>query len=72
LAIWSLVVSAVSLVFGWFCFGWLTGIVGIVLGVFALNQIKQTGQAGHGLAVAGIAVGGAALVISAIGFWLIW
>jgi uncharacterized membrane protein len=32
-------------------------IVGIVLGVIALNQIKQTNQYGRGLAIAGIAVG---------------
>ena len=41
-------------------------IVGIVLGVLALNQIKETRQSGHGLAVAGIAVGIASLIISII------
>ena len=50
-AIWSLVASLVGLVC---CIG---SIVGIVLGVLALNQIKETRQGGHGLAVAGIAVG---------------
>jgi|SRR5271165_7228145 len=71
LAIWSLVTSIVSIFLGWFCIGWLTGIAGVVLGVLALNQIKQTGQPGRGLAVAGIAVGAAALVISLIGsiYW---
>jgi Domain of unknown function (DUF4190) len=33
------------------------GIVGIVLGIVALTQIKRTGQGGRGLAIAGIAVG---------------
>jgi len=41
-------------------------LVGIVLGVIALNQIKQNRQGGHGMAVAGIAVGVATLIISII------
>ncbi len=45
-------------------------IIGIVLGVVALNQIKQTRQGGYGLAVAGIVVGVASLVISLI--WMIY
>ena len=60
LAIWSLVASLAGLV----C--WFTSIVGIVLGVIALNQIKETRQAGHGLAVAGIAVGVGVLIIMSI------
>jgi Domain of unknown function (DUF4190) len=62
LAIWSLVASLVGL-----CCG-IGSIVGIVLGAIALNQIKQTRQGGHGLAVAGIAVGVASLIISIIWF----
>jgi Domain of unknown function (DUF4190) len=65
LAIWSLVSSLVGL-----CCG-IGSIVGIVLGIIALNQIKETSQrgtpqGGHGLAVAGIAVGVASLIISII------
>jgi len=37
-----------------------------VLGIVALNQIKQNHQGGHGLAVAGIAVGALTLVFSFI------
>jgi hypothetical protein len=40
----------------------LISIVGIVLGVVALNQIKQTRQGGYGLAVAGIVVGSITLL----------
>ncbi|MGH3677049.1 MAG: DUF4190 domain-containing protein, partial [Mycobacterium sp.] len=58
LAIWSLVSSLLGLVC---CPG---SVVGIVLGVMALNQIKERGQGGHGLAVAGIAVGIGALLLS--------
>ncbi len=60
LAIWSLVASVIGVVCG------IGSIVGIVLGIIALNQIKQTPQAGRGLAIAGIAVGAASLVISLI------
>lgn len=60
LAIFSLVASCVGLLCG---FG---SIIGIVLGVIAMNQIKRTGQQGRGLAVAGIAVGAVSLVISVI------
>lgn len=37
------------------CF--IGSIVGIVLGIVALSQIKQTRQGGHGMAVAGIVIG---------------
>ena len=60
LAIFSLVASCVGLLCG---FG---SIIGIVLGVIAMNQIKRTGQQGRGLAVAGVAVGAVSLVISVI------
>ncbi|MEI7914951.1 MAG: DUF4190 domain-containing protein [Mycobacteriaceae bacterium] len=62
LAIFSVVASVIGLLCG------VGSIVGIVLGVIALGQIKRTGQDGHGLAVTGIAVGAASLVISAV--WL--
>jgi hypothetical protein len=64
MAISSLVASVVGLLCG------IGSIVGIVLGVVALNQIKQTRQAGYGLAIAGIVVGVATLIISMI--WTIY
>lgn len=64
LAIGSLVASVIGLLCG------IGSIIGIVLGVIALNQIKQTRQGGYGLAVAGIVVGAASLVISLI--WMIY
>ena len=60
MAIWSLVASA----FGLVC--WISSIAGIGLGIAALNQIKERRQGGHGLAVAGIAVGVATLIIGII------
>jgi uncharacterized membrane protein len=64
MAISSLVASVVGLLCG------VGSIVGIVLGVLALNQIKKTRQAGYGLAIAGIVVGVATLIISMI--WAIY
>lgn len=69
LAIGSLVASLVGLPFAFFCFGIfgaIGAIVGVVLGIVALNQIKQTGQEGRGLAIGGISVGGAVLAIALI------
>ncbi|EUA50227.1 hypothetical protein I553_9517 [Mycobacterium xenopi 4042] len=60
LAIASLVASFIGLLCG------IGSIVGIVLGAVALNQIKQTRQEGYGLAVAGIVVGVATLLVNLI------
>lgn len=60
LAVFSLVASVIGLLCG------VGSIIGIVLGVIALGQIKRSGQQGRGLAVAGIAVGAASLVISVL------
>ncbi len=64
MAIASLVASVVGVLCG------IGSVVGIVLGVVALNQIKQSRQGGYGLAVAGIVVGIATLIISMI--WAIY
>ena len=60
LAIASLVCSLAGLVTG------ISVIAGIVLGHIALNQIKQTGEEGRTLAVAGLAVGYGLLVIGTL------
>ncbi|WP_051190217.1 MULTISPECIES: DUF4190 domain-containing protein [unclassified Mycobacterium] len=60
LAVSSLVVSLLGLVF------WPLGVAGVILGGVALNQIKSTGEAGHGMAVAGTAIGGVAVTLSLI------
>ena len=68
LATASLITSIVSLPLTAFCFiGLLVAIVAIVLGVVALNQIKQTYQQGRGLAIAGIAVGSAVVTLALVG-----
>ena len=61
MAIASLVLSLIGIFCG---FG---SIAGIVVGIIALNQIKQSGNdAGRGLAIAGIAVGAVTLVLGGI------
>ena len=60
MAIASLVASVVGV-----CCG-IGSIIGIVLGVVAINQIKQTGEKGQGLAIAGIAVGALTFLISVL------
>lgn len=61
LAIGSLIAS----IFGLFTCG-AGSLVGIILGVIALGQLKSNPQQGRGLAIAGIVVGGAL-----IGLWVI-
>jgi hypothetical protein len=75
MAIASLVASIVGLVFGFFlmflCFiGFVPPLIGIVLGVVALNQIKRSGEQGRGFAIAGIIIGGVAFVPLIIGLVL--
>ncbi len=66
LAIASLVCSLLGLA----CYGF-TALVGIVLGVIALNQVKQTGQQGRGMALAGIIIGGVVIALWIIGV-ILW
>ncbi|MGK8521551.1 DUF4190 domain-containing protein [Nocardia asteroides] len=46
----------------------LGSIVGIILGTVALNQIKQSGQEGRGMALAGIWIGVGAIVLGILWF----
>lgn len=75
LAIGSLVTSILGTIFGipltllcWI--GFLVPVVGVILGVVSLNQIKTTGQSGRGMAIAGIVVGAVGLVLI-VGFIVI-
>lgn len=61
------IASLVTSIAGVLCCG-ISSIVGIVLGTIALNQIKQTREEGYGLAVAGIVIGVATLVVALIVF----
>ncbi|MRH86064.1 DUF4190 domain-containing protein [Nocardia sp. SYP-A9097] len=70
LAIASLIVSVLGLSTLFFCFLPIGSLVGLVLGVVALNQVKQSGQDGRGLAQGGIWVGAAGLALGIV-LWLI-
>lgn len=61
------VASLVCSLFGWLCV--VGPLFGLMFGFVALNQIKQTGQRGRGMALAGIILGGI-LVVLVIGFQL--
>lgn len=50
------IASLVSSLLGWIC--GVGPILGVVFGIIALNQIKQSNQGGRGLALAGIIIGG--------------
>jgi Domain of unknown function (DUF4190) len=68
MAIGSLVASGLAIPLGFLRVGPLAAIVGVVLGIIALNQIKQSGENGRGLALAGIIVGGLILALTVILF----
>lgn len=63
LAIGSLIASILGLCT---CIG---AIVGIILGIIALNQIKERGGEGRGLALSGIWVGAVAIVLQIV--WVV-
>jgi hypothetical protein len=63
-AIASLVCSLV----GWIC--GIGPILGLVFGFVALGQIKQTGQGGRGMAIAGIVIGGVAIAVGLL-LWIL-
>ena len=50
------IASLVCSLLGWLCL--IGPIFGLIFGFVALNQIKQTGQKGRGLALSGIIIGG--------------
>lgn len=45
--------------------GWLA-VVGLILEIVALGQIKRTGERGHGLAVAGIIIAVVMIVLNGV------
>ena len=59
LAIWSLVLGILSLVFVWICAGIFTAVPGVICGHKALTKIKYSNGAlaGQGLAIAGLVTG---------------
>lgn len=60
------IASLVCALLGWIC--GIGPIVGLVLGIIALNQIKKTGQEGRGLALAGVIISGISIALIVIWF----
>ena len=58
------IASLVCSLLGWLCV--IGPILGLVFGFIALGQIKQTGQGGRGLAIAGIAIGAVVIVLGIV------
>jgi hypothetical protein len=58
------IASLVCSLLGWLCV--IGPILGLVFGFVALNQIKQTGQGGRGMALAGIIIGVLVLVLGIV------
>jgi hypothetical protein len=52
------------------CFCGIPSIIAIVLGVLAMNETKRAGQEGHGMAVAGVIIGGIGLTLAAL-IWIV-
>jgi hypothetical protein len=63
------IVSLVASILSWVGLFGIGGIVGLVCGIIARNQIRDSAgrQTGDGLAIAGIVLGGINVVISCIG-----
>jgi Domain of unknown function (DUF4190) len=66
MAIGALVCSLVAFPAFLLCFGFALSVLGIVLGIIALNQVKQSHQKGKDLAIAAIALGGVGLLVGLI------
>jgi len=55
-----------------FIFGFLAPLVGLILAIIALNQIKKTGERGRGLAIAAIIISIAIMILIPLILVLIW
>jgi Domain of unknown function (DUF4190) len=62
MAIGSLVSSLVGIPAYFLCLPFVGSIIGVVLGIIALNQIGKRHQKGKEMAIAGIAIGGVTLL----------
>jgi hypothetical protein len=62
----SLAIASLSLGVAQIVASILTGIPAIVLGFIALNQIRQTGEDGRGMAITGIVLGFVGIILTAL------
>jgi hypothetical protein len=70
LAVAALVCGVLGILFFWCGFiGLPLGIAGVVLGLMAMNKVKQGTGSGRGMALAGLVCGGLAVVLSIV--WIV-
>lgn len=72
-AVASLILGLISITFGWICGGPIFGLLAVVLAAVALTQIKRNPQqyGGKPIALAGLIMGGIALLVS-VGLIVLW
>ncbi len=71
IAVASMVVGLVGVMFGLMCGAPVPGIIAVILGVVALRQMTNApNPAGRSMAIAGIVMGGINLAIFV--FWMLW
>ncbi|OBK15041.1 DUF4190 domain-containing protein [Mycobacterium asiaticum] len=58
------IASFVSALVGFLCT--IGSLLGVIFGIIALNQIRNTGQGGRGLAIAGLIIGGITMAVGVI------
>jgi phosphotransferase system glucose/maltose/N-acetylglucosamine-specific IIC component len=63
------IASLVSALAGLLCM--IGSVLGVVFGIIALNQIKNTGQPGRGMALAGIIIGGVTAALTVVIFFFV-
>jgi len=62
------IASLVSGILAWLLCPFLGGVLAVIFGHVARNQIKQSGEAGGGMAIAGLVLGYANLGVTVLGF----
>lgn len=65
-ALASLILGIAAIVTCWFGIGGLFGLVGLILGIVAINKLRKTPGAGKGMAITGIILGALGLVIGIV------
>jgi hypothetical protein len=65
------IASLVSGILAWLLCPFLAAVLAVIFGHVARNQIKQSGEAGGGMAIAGLVLGYANLGVSVLGI-IVW
>ena len=63
------IASLVSALAGLLCM--IGSVLGVIFGIIALNQIKNTGQPGRGMALAGLIIGGITTAFAVVLFFIV-